>query len=216
MRVGIIAGGFKPLTSGHFSKIRMSLNTNGQTILVYSPRSRGDGQDIIPESNLLRMWDFLTPRLESIGVTVRRARTTPVKDAFAIVGVVRCILDSSGRKPDETTARYFGINPAATGAVLYGSPDDIHNSFGRLIGTPQERMYFGSMYRDQNLSFCTVPGTETYVSGGMDEPAARALSEVRGTEVRDMLSSLNADAIKFLPGFLTESEKKQMFSILTR
>jgi hypothetical protein len=216
MRVGIIAGGFKPLTSGHFSKILMSLSTNAQTILVYSPRSRGDGEDIIPESNLLRMWDFLTPRLEKLGVTVRRARTTPIKDTFAIIGVVRCILDSTGRKPDETTAKYFGINPAATGAVLYGSPDDIHSSFGRLIGTPQERMYFGSMYKDQNLSFCTLSGTEIYVSKGMSEQGARMLSEVRGTEVRNMLSSLNAEAIKFLPEFLTEAEKKQMFGILTR
>ncbi len=214
MKVGIIAGGFKPLTSGHFSKIRMSLDSNGQTILIYSTKPRGDGADTIPEASLIRMWSFLTPRLESLGVTVRKARTTPVKDSFAVVGVVRCILGLATQPIDKTTASYFAINPAASGAVLYGSPDDIHSSFGRLIGTPQERLYFGSMYRDKKLELCTDPGFSTYVSHGMSDTDSRSLAEVRGTDVRKLLSVHDNSAEEFFPPFLNELERHQLFSIL--
>ena len=136
MRVGIIAGGFKPFTTGHFSKVKLSLQRDDQTILIYSATGRGEGPGSLTAEQISDMWEILTPYLALLGVKAVRARTTPFKEVYAVIGAIRCILGPSCTADEKNTIDYFGLQPASSGAVLYGSNKDIYNNFSRFVGTP--------------------------------------------------------------------------------
>jgi hypothetical protein len=214
MRLGIIAGGFKPFTSGHFSKVKLSLQRDDQTMIIYSTLSRGEGAGKLDDQQLTRMWDLMTPRLGLMGVQSVRARTTPFRETYSIIGALRCILGSFCTPDDKNTISHFNLQQTLSGIVLYGSSKDIVNNFSRYVGTDREEKYFGNLVAEGRLKFCTDSGADAYVEDGIDKDTAQSLSEVRGTHVRELLAKRDPRAKGFLPNFLTEKDRNEMMEIL--
>ena len=47
MKVGIFGGGFKPFTSGHFSKLALAVAENDRVVLFYALQERKKGSDFL-------------------------------------------------------------------------------------------------------------------------------------------------------------------------
>ena len=207
MRLGLFVGGFKPFTSGHYSKIALAKRDCEIVCVIHSTKDRDD----LKQSSLIAMWQILDSHLRKMGVIPVECARTPVKDAYGVIGTLRERVYSKRKNDDILPFEMFGIKQAVTGIAIYGSEEDIHINFSRLVGTPDEAKYFGDLVKDSRLTFVTESGHTTY---GNDQ-GARDLSDIRATEVRRLLSRRDKSAIKYFPPFLSDDDKNRMFEILS-
>lgn len=196
-RTGLVFGGFKPFTTGHYARCLQSIASCDQTILIYSTKPRGENDEEITQPALERMWKIITPSLESKGITVKESLTTPVKDVFGFIGAVRTRLDNPSSTSYDAFCRHFSFNPASSGLVLFGSYEDIYSNFSKYLGKTSETRFFGNLVREKKLEFVTEPALgmlSREIPGCDDEDLVR----VRATHVRKLLREDSESALKYL------------------
>lgn len=211
-KVGLVFGGFKPFTTGHYARCLQAMASCDQTILIYSTKPRGENDEEITQSSLERMWKIITPSLGSKGITVRGSLTTPVKDVFGFIGAVRTRLDNPSSTSYNAFCQHFSFNPASSGLALFGSYEDIYDNFSKYIGKTSETRFFGNLVREKKLEFVTEPARGLLckeIPGCDDED----LSGVRATHVRRLLREDSSSAFKYLFP-LTDLGRKQIVESL--
>jgi len=211
-RTGLVFGGFKPFTTGHYARCRQAMASCDQTILIYSTKPRGEDDEEITQSSLEKMWKIITPVLESKGVTVRRALTTPVKDVFGFIGAARTRLDSPSSTSYDVFCQHFSFNPASSGLVLFGSYEDIYDNFSKYLNKPSEARFFGNLVKEKRLEFVTEPAVGLLCKEipGCDD---QDLAKVRATHVRRLLREDSSSASRYLFP-LTDSEREMIIESL--
>jgi hypothetical protein len=211
-KTGLVFGGFKPFTTGHYSRCLQSLATCDQTILVYSTKPRGENDEEIPEKALERMWNVITPVLESKGIIVRKALTTPVKDVFGFIGAIRTRLDNPSSTSYDVFCKYFSLHPASTGLALFGSYEDIYDNFGKHVGKPSERRFFGSLLQEKKIQFVTEPAVGL-LEKEVGKSSAEDLTKIRATQVRKLLREDVNSAASYLFPMTPDARRKVIESL---
>jgi hypothetical protein len=234
MNIGIYGGGFKPFTTGHYSKLLYACGggvckENDVVFLFYgiASRQKGSEYDYTKEmaQEIFQIYRVAIERsLGAKGITVHvvEAKPTPIALTFAaaseFAGVKRLPIFSFTD---------WGIDPADIETLtVYGERDSLED-FTRHIGTPKEEAYFGDAVKTGRLQF--DPG---YEEGAGDERVIRQFMthhpelspeeaekrvRIRGSNVRAAIMSKDPDEIgRFLPSVLNDEERAQVIDILVR
>ena len=224
MKIGIFGGGFKPFTSGHFSKLALAAEENDKVFLFYGIAERKKGSDYLYTKEMAEeVFEIAKAAIEREmrNVTVLRARPSPVVMAFEAIQAFAGVLES----PKFFRWSDFNVNvDAIEEATLYGDKDTV-DDYLVYVNTPKESRYYGTTLKDGTLHFDTGIGEGNNDSRiinavmkfhkGSSEDEVRARNVVRGSEVRASISSKNVDSIKrFLPPIYTEEEKSRVIDIL--
>ena len=88
MRIGIFGGGFKPFTSGHFSKLALAAAENDEVLLFYGIAERKKGSDYLYTKEMAEEVFLIAKgaiEREMPNVNVIRARPTPIVMAFEAI-----------------------------------------------------------------------------------------------------------------------------------
>jgi hypothetical protein len=235
MNVGIYGGGFKPFTTGHYSKLLYACGRDGickendVVFLFYgiASRQKGSEYDYTREmaTEIFEIYRVAIERaLAESGkkVHVVEAKPSPIAMTFAAAsefsGVKRLPLFSFTD---------WGIDPASINTLtIYGERDSLED-FTRHIDTPKEAAYFGDAAKTGRLQF--DPGYEEGLGDervvqqfmmqhpelSPEEAADRV--RIRGSNVRAAIMSKDPDSIsRFLPAVLNDVERSQVIDILLR
>ena len=235
MNVGIYGGGFKPFTTGHYSKLLYACGRDGickendVVFLFYgiASRQKGSDYDYTREmaAEIFEIYrDAIERTLAESGKTVHvvEAKPTPIAMTFAaaseFAGVKRLPIFSFTD---------WGIDPTSIDTLtIYGEQDSLAD-FTRHVNTPKEAAYFGDTVKTGRLQF--DPG---YAEGVGDkrvvqqfmmqhpelspEDAAQRV-RIRGSNVRAAIMTKDPDVIsKFLPAVLNDEERAEVINILVR
>ena len=225
MKVGIVAGGFKPLTSGHFAKIALSTEECDKTILLYSSagRSKGGGLNV-KSSQIEKMWKILTPELYRVfgnKIIVKDSSPWPIS---AVYGIIKCATRSLKHPvlSERTRARQFlenfGIKETVDHITIYGSSEDIKSRFTDHIEKGNAHKMFDDFYDQGRLSFSDGGDKLGYTLmqfyPGLTEADLESLAAVKGTYVRNRLADKeSSEAIRFLPPILSDEKSSQLLDI---
>lgn len=235
MNVGIYGGGFKPFTTGHYSKLLYACGREGVckendvVFLFYgiASRQKGSEYDYTREmaQGIFEIYRGAIERaLSEMGKTVHvvEAKPSPIAMTFAaaseFAGVKRLPIFSFTD---------WGIDPSSIDTLtIYGERDSLED-YTRHIGSPKEEAYFGDTAKTGRLQF--DPG---YEEGMGDERVvqqfmlqhpelspeeAEQRARIRGSNVRAAIMSKDPDAIsRFLPAVLNDEERAQVIDILLR
>ena len=235
MNVGIYGGGFKPFTTGHYSKLLYACGRDGickendVVFLFYgiASRQKGSDYDYTREmaTEIFEIYRVAIERtLAESGKTVHvvEAKPSPIAMTFAaaseFAGVKRLPIFSFTD---------WGVDPASINTLtIYGERDSLED-FTRHVDTPKEEAYFGDAVKTGRLQF--DPG---YEEGAGDERVVQQFMmqhpelspedaeqrvRIRGSNVRAAIMTKDPDAIsKFLPAVLNDEERAQVINILVR
>lgn len=235
MNVGIYGGGFKPFTTGHYSKLLYACGSEGickendVVFLFYGIASRQKGSEYDYTKEMAReIFEIYRVAIErslrDAGITVHvvEAKPSPIAMTFAaaseFAGVKRLPIFSFTD---------WGINPDAIKTLtIYGERDSLED-FTRHIDTPKEESYFGTAVKSGRLQF--DPG---YEEGAGDERVIQQFMmhhpelspdeveqrvRIRGSNVRAAIMTKDPDAIgRFLPDVLNDEERALVIDILVR
>jgi len=235
MNVGIYGGGFKPFTTGHYSKLLYACGREGicrendAVFLFYGIASRQKGSEYDYTKEMAReIFDIykvaIERELNASGKTVHvvEAKPSPIAMTFAaaseFAGVKRLPIFSFTD---------WGIDPESIEQLtIYGERDSLED-FTRHIDTPKEEAYFGDAVKTGKLQF--DPG---YEEGAGDERVVQQFMmqhpelspeeaeqrvRIRGSNVRAAIMTKDPDAIsRFLPAVLNDEERAQVIDILIR
>lgn len=235
MNVGIYGGGFKPFTTGHYSKLLYACGREGicrendAVFLFYgiASRQKGSEYDYTREmaTEIFEIYRVAIERSlaeEGKKVHVVEAKPSPIAMTFAaaseFAGVKRLPIFSFTD---------WGIDPTSIDKLtIYGERDSLED-FTRHIDTPKEAAYFGDAVKTGRLQF--DPG---YEEGMGDERVVQQFMmqhpelspeeasqrvRIRGSNVRAAIMSKDPDAIgRFLPAVLNDAERMQVIDILMR
>ncbi len=235
MNVGIYGGGFKPFTTGHYSKLLYACGREGicrendAVFLFYGIASRQKGSEYDYTKEMAReIFDIykvaIERELNASGKTVHvvEAKPSPIAMTFAaaseFAGVKRLPIFSFTD---------WGIDPETIDLLtIYGERDSLED-FTRHIDTPKEEAYFGDAVKTGKLQF--DPG---YEEGAGDERVVQQFMmqhpelspeeaeqrvRIRGSNVRAAIMTKDPDAIsRFLPAVLNDEERAQVIDILIR
>ncbi len=235
MNVGIYGGGFKPFTTGHYSKLLYACGREGVckendvVFLFYgiASRQKGSEYDYTREmaQAIFEIYRGAIERaLSEMGKTVHvvEAKPSPIAMTFAaaseFAGVKRLPIFSFTD---------WGIDPSSIDTLtIYGERDSLED-YTRHIGSPKEEAYFGDTAKTGRLQFDPGyeegMGDERVVQQFMmqhpelsPEEAAQRV-RIRGSNVRAAIMSKDPDAIsRFLPAVLNDEERAQVIDILMR
>jgi hypothetical protein len=227
MRVGVFGGGFKPFTTGHFSKLALALRENDLVILFYALAARTKGSDFVFTKEMAKeVFDVVKPSMENAfgnKIRVELGKPTPIVKTFKLIEAIK-----DGKDNSFINLTDLGIDADSVDALtIYSDPDDIKN-FTRYIGTDKEEKYFGNLVGadrlkfdsglsedDNDISRMIVAMKDSYPNVSDEE--LEQLIRVRGSDVRASISSRDRKRIaRYLPNFLTEDEKDQIINILMK
>ena len=196
MRIGVFGGGFKPFTTGHFSKVSLSLEENDITYLFYGVSSRKkDSGFLYTEKMAERVFEIVKSSLnERFGdkIIVQKGVPNPLVEIFNLIERVR----DGERNNDLVT--------------VYSGSDDEHR-FTKYIGTPYEKKYFGNLVKDDRLHFkssniksLTRSMKNFYPT--LSDRRIEDLIKVRGSMVRRAILKNDITLVKsYIPAFLFET-----------
>lgn len=224
MKVGIFGGGFKPFTSGHFSKLALAASENDRVVLFYALQERKKGSDFLYTREMAaEIFEIMKVAIEREMPTVSVVEAKPNPIVFAFEAIAQFVNVSKSGK-------YFNweqiqINPDEIEELtIYGDEETV-NYYRSYVGSPKEHKYYGTAYQDGILHFDTGvsdDGSDERIISAMknyhpkvkdDELSIK--SKVRGSEVRAMLSLKDEAAInRFLPPILNDNERKKVIHIL--
>jgi hypothetical protein len=231
MRLGLFGGGFKPFTTGHFSKLSLSLQENDKVIFFYSTASRKKGSGFNYTQEMAKeVFDIVSIALKRtygnkliinpiIPNSLGKSPSTPTREIFKIIDYV-------ARDDPQMTVDY-GINPANIKQItIYSDPRDI-KMYTRNIGTPNEQKYFGNLVQDDRLSFDSGltddGGIDRMISSMRDtypdskDEELEHLITVRGSEVRSCVIGGDCESLRrYLPDFLITKEKNAIIDIMSQ
>lgn len=234
MRVGIYGGGFKPFTTGHYSKLLYACGGDGICVpndavfLFYGIASRQKGSDYEYTREMAQeIFEIYRVAIErelsaDTDIHVVEAKPSPIAMTFAAAADVAGV-----KKPPIFSFADYGINPAEIKTLtIYGENESLQD-FTKHVGTPKEETYFGDAVKTGRIAF--DPG---YDEGLGDERVVQKFMmkhpelspeeaeqrvRVRGSNVRATIMSRDHDAIsRFLPGVLNDEEREQVIDILIR
>tara|TARA_Y100001963_G_scaffold160232_1_gene269296 strand:- start:251 stop:943 length:693 start_codon:yes stop_codon:yes gene_type:complete len=217
VKLGIVAGGFKPLTSGHFGKIALSTIECDKTLLLYSEAGRSSAGGVeITSDQIKKMWTILKPMLtETFGdkLIVKDASPWPVS---AVYGIIKCTTrcETHVIKSERLRARKFlknfGIDSTPSHITVYGSQEDLQDRFISFVEKGLSRKMFDMTYDDGKLSFSSGDGKiiNSVKSFYQDVPTNKIIKavSVRGTEVREMMMTKDPDVSLVLPPIFRDQD----------
>ena len=165
MKIGIIAGGFKPFTSGHFAKVALSSRECEKTVLLYSSADRSRGGGVGLQSDQLElMWKLLSPKMKDAfgsSLVIKDASPWPIS---AVYGIIKCATRSishpvqSERKRALGFLRNFEIHDTISHITVYGSQEDLDKRFARHVRENNSYKMFDDFYDQGKLSFSDGSG----------------------------------------------------------
>ena len=177
MRLGILAGGFKPFHTGHFAKLALALEENDAVLLAYGLGPRSRGSDL----------DYDAAMASEIYGIVRRALHREFGSKLRIV---------EGR-PNPVSVAFDAIEQVLTSndtnVVLYSDPEDgtkfveyIQRKFPSAVQDGRFSLRTG--LDESGKSFPLVAALRAHAHGITDGEILRLVS-VRGSDVRRMAAS---------------------------
>lgn len=226
MRIGIFGGGFKPFTSGHFSKLALAASENDKVLLFYGIAERKKGSDYLYTKEMAEEVFEIARRAierEMPNVIVIKARPTPIVMAFEAIQSFADVL------PSPKFFRYldYGINVDEIEEVtLYGDQDTVNEYMAYASDPVRGPRYYGTTLQDGTLTFDTglAQGDDARIVNavqafhpGCSREDVRSRNLVRGSEVRASIASRNPETItRFLPPIYDDGEKQAVIDILYR
>ena len=224
MKIGIFSGGFKPFTSGHFSKLALAAAENDHVFLFYGISERKKGSDYLYTKEMAeQVFEIAKGAIERemSNVSVIKARPTPIVMAF------EAIQSFAGTLPTPKFFRYsdYGIDAGDIDEVtLYGDQETVDGYLIYSKDPVKGPLYFGTTLQDGTLHFDTgvaegddsriINAVSRFHPGG-DAGEIRTRNLVRGSEVRSSIATRNPEAItRFLPPIYTPEEKNAVIDIL--
>lgn len=224
MKLGLFGGGFKPFTSGHFSKLLLASQENDIVILFYGLAERKKGSDYLYTKEMAKEVMEITKTAlerEMKNVKVVEARPTPLIMMFEAIGEAAGVLSQGKWFQLESV----GINSKNVNQITIYGDEESQQNFKKYLGTEKEERYFGNLYRAGRLHFDTGMTDDnqmtriinamslSYPDVASDELLAK--SNVRGSEVRATIKSKDPNKIeRFLPPVLNQNEKNSIIGIL--
>tara|TARA_Y100000034_G_scaffold134762_1_gene204147 strand:+ start:290 stop:1051 length:762 start_codon:yes stop_codon:yes gene_type:complete len=229
MRVGLFGGGFKPFTTGHFSKLALSLAENDKTYLFYGisrpkKKRKAKGRAIGSREYTVEMadsiYDIVKGALErrysgNIEVINPQPPGSPVSEIFGFIEAMK------------NGENHLGIDTNLIGELtVYGRRSDLDRYY--YLNDPEKtEKYFGDLISTGRLKF------DDAVDEDSEEPLERMMSalattyekagstdlkdyiNVSGTDLRGHVSVRDVENIKrYLPNFLSPEEEDQIVEIL--
>jgi len=223
MKLGLIGGGFKPFTTGHFTLLSKAMADSDVVVVFYglAGRKKGSGYNYTREMSK-DVYEIVKAALERVysgKVRVMLGVPTPIVTAFQAIEEVKNGTANHG------VLSSVGIDPADVDEVaFFSSPEDL-KPFQKHLGGPKEDKYFGDLHTTGRLSFVGVNSA----GADLDDILAAVrhaypessdedltdLVQMRGSTFRGLISTRDEAKIsKYLPNFLTPDEKKQIVTIL--
>jgi len=173
MKVGLLGGGFKPLTKGHYSIIKKAAEENDQVFVFVSTHDRAREGEFPINAKVMRLiWDKLLMKIMPKNVTVEHV-SHPVGGMFASIYEANDSEDSSNQ--------YF----------IYTDIDD-----KRDFDNPGKRKRLAFMWENDLINILPLPrlssGTKTrkFLELGLVDEFSKELPEPiqhLGKEVFDLL-----------------------------
>jgi len=227
MKLGLIGGGFKPFTTGHFSLLASALSQSDIVIVFYglAGRSKGSGYVYSREMSeqIFQIVKAAIEREYSGKVFVELGAPTPIVKIYQVLEAV-----AKGTGSGVQILSDLGIAPGDIDEVaVFSAPDDL-TKYEKHLGTPKQEKYFGNLYPDR-LNFVAVNPTAADDSESFQAildavrhayPDATRddlidMVRMRGTAFRAMINARDRAQIeKYLPSFLNADEKTQIVEIL--
>jgi len=222
MRVGIFGGGFKPFTTGHFSKLALAMRENDFVVLYYAISGRKKGSDYLFTKEMGKeIFEIVKPSLEKkFGekLSVQLGTPSPIVKTFKAIEDVA--------KSTNTELANLGIDPdSVTKLTIYSDPNDLRR-FTSYIGTEKEERYFGNLVSSKRLAFDSglndeddgidrmISAMKTMYPDASDEELSDLIN-VRGSDVRAVIGTRDRTRIsKYLPNFLSEDDKDKIIAVL--
>mgnify|MGYP001161011363 FL=1 len=200
MKIGVFGGGFKPFTTGHFSKISLSLDDNDITYLFYGVSPRKKNSDFLyTEEMAERIFNIVKSSLDEMfgdRIIVKKGVPNPLVEIFFLIERI---------KNDKNS------NDLLT---VYSGEDDEHR-FTKYIGTPLEEKYFGNLVSDNRLFFTsgdierlTMSMKNFYPT--LSNKKIEDLVKVRGSAIRRAVLKKDVESVKnYVPSFLFETNYRR-------
>lgn len=226
MRIGIFGGGFKPFTSGHFSKLALAAAENDEVLLFYGIAERKKGSDYLYTKEMAEEVFLIAKgaiEREMPNVNVIRARPTPIVMAFEAIQAF------AGTLPAPKFFRWsdIGVDVRDVESItLYGDQDTVDEYMVYASDPVKGPKYYGTTLQDGTLRFDTgiVEGDDARIINavrafhpGCSVEDVRSRNLVRGSEVRASIASRNPETItRFLPPIYNDEEKQAVIDILYR
>jgi len=196
VKIGVFGGGFKPFTTGHFSKVSLSLEENDITYLFYGVSARKKDSDFLyTEKMAERVFEIVRSSLnEKFGnkIIVQKGVPNPLVEIFNLIDRVKDCENESDL------------------VTVYSGPKDM-NRFTKYIGTHYEERYFGNLVRENRLLFkssniksLTRSMKNFYPT--LSDRKIEDLVNVRGSTVRKAILRNDIVLVKsYIPAFLFET-----------
>ena len=241
MKVGILAGGFKPFTAGHFTELSFAASENDAVFLFYGIAERKKGSDYVYTREMSeRIYDIMSrrggPLERAFGdkLFIVRAVPTPINYTFSAIGQM------VGMPASAFDFSRYGIDPKSVKEItVYGDVEDAGKYLTYLKDPEKSKKYFGNLSWDPSgggfaafsdgdkvLRFDTGYGE----SGDLDARSLAALSQhlpgageaelrrrggVRGTQTRQAILTKDREKIaEYLPPNLTREEMDEIYKVL--
>jgi hypothetical protein len=223
MLLGIFGGGFKPFTSGHFSKLALAAKENDRVLLLFGMAERKKGSEFIFDSNMVRVvFENTKTAVERHmkNVVVLEGRPSPVALTFGFIGAVAHPEDS------DFDLGQFGVDASQVERIkVYSDPSDA-NIYKKHIGTDKEHKYFGNLCSSGRLVFDSgldnghptriISALKRYLPHANQEDLIDRLN-IRGTQIRDLLLNNDYETFKkYLPPILNHKECENIINALTQ
>ncbi len=225
MKLGLIGGGFKPFTSGHFTLLATAMANSDKVILYYglAGRKKGSGYNYSREMSqeVFNIMKAAIERTYSGRVFVELGKPTPIVKIFQAISAVKDSEDSNAALSPA------GIDPAQVETIsVFSGPEDL-DKYTKYFGTDKEERYYGDLNQTGRLSFVPVESADgegdlsaildivrdSYPDLSDEEMTDRV--KMRGSVFRSLIASRDGAKIsQYLPPFLTNEEKAQIVEIL--
>lgn len=215
MKLGLLGGGFKPFTTGHYAKVLLALQTCDIVLIYYGLGGRKKNGSVITSSDSKKIYEIVGPAISSVHKNVRAiiGQPSPIKLMFAVIGAVKDGVDNK-----EANLSALSIDPQQISEItIFSDPSDIQR-FSQHIGTAKEALYFGDLVANARLKFVTDgKKAENALASfcNLSIVQAEEMSTVRASHVRNLCADGKlAEAARFLPDFLSSIEQEKILDLL--
>jgi len=203
MKLGIFAGGFKPFHNGHFAKLAVALEECEAVYVIFGKGSRKKGDNDFTYTSKMceEIYEIVSKDLKTFDnrnkIITMMSKSSPVRDVFNIIGAHH-IEEFDNDDYDKEFIRSFKE------ITVYTAEPEVYT---KSIGTDKEPFYFGSMIKDNTLTFESDSGGLKFLewmreyyhpfSDGDIEYSAdeeKAICEddytkIRGSDIRSIIST---------------------------
>jgi hypothetical protein len=145
MKIGILAGGFKPFTSGHFAELSLAESENDLVLLFYALAERKKGSNYLYDIEMAK--EFFNaiscsggPLDREFGKKLKVVKTTGAPLSY----VFNAILNFLGQTTPEYSNSFEKVLSEAESLTIYGDREDSMSRFVNYTKDPAKlKKYFG-------------------------------------------------------------------------